>query len=113
MAHRAVLAATLGRPLSAAEVTRHLCHRRDCVNPAHLAVGAQADNVRDMVLARRHRVGERKPGAKLTCATVAQIRRRIAAGERPAALAREHRVSPNAIYAIRDGRKWRIPEAQP
>lgn len=36
-------------------VVMHLCDVRDCVNPAHLSIGTQGDNIRDMMTKRRHR----------------------------------------------------------
>lgn len=35
----------------------HSCHNRQCVAPDHLSAGSRADNMRDMVLAGRHRNG--------------------------------------------------------
>ena len=32
---------------SFAEVIRHRCHNRQCINPAHLEIGSRADNKRD------------------------------------------------------------------
>jgi len=38
-------------------VVRHSCHNRACINPEHLSVGTDADNVKDMDNAgRRYRV---------------------------------------------------------
>jgi hypothetical protein len=36
----------------------HKCETRSCVNPAHMFVDTQADNVRDMVAKRRQHRGE-------------------------------------------------------
>lgn len=44
-------------------VVRHLCHRRRCVNAAHLAIGTDADNARDRVRAGR---GANQHGAATT-----------------------------------------------
>lgn len=30
-----------------AQVVRHLCHNRQCINPDHLTIGSRADNKRD------------------------------------------------------------------
>jgi predicted XRE-type DNA-binding protein len=64
----------------------HTCDVRNCVNPAHLWLGTQADNVADCVTKGRasngahvHR-GSRHGNSKLTEAVVAEIRQRYAAG---------------------------------
>ena len=56
----------------------HHCDNPPCVNPEHLFIGTQADNVRDCASKGRIRVGNRKgerhPTAKLTEDQVNQIR---------------------------------------
>lgn len=91
----------------------HVCHRCDdprCVNPEHLFLGTNADNVADRVAKGRSRSvgnrGERSPTAKLNLGAVAEIRRRVAAGTRQATIAREFGLSPQAISDVVNRRSW-------
>lgn len=56
----------------------HRCDVRNCVNPDHLFLGSQSDNMRDMVSKGRAKgtfeKGERSRRAKLTDAQVAEVR---------------------------------------
>lgn len=54
LAHRAAYAMTWGE-CPAGAVLRHTCDTPRCVNPCHLVIGTQADNVRDMVARGRSR----------------------------------------------------------
>jgi hypothetical protein len=47
-------------PIPAGQIVRHTCDNPGCVNPAHLLLGTQRDNIQDRV--RRGRNGI--PGAK-------------------------------------------------
>ena len=53
----------------------HTCDNPPCVNPAHLFLGTDADNVRDMVKKGRQAKHEQNGGAKLTEEQVDRIRR--------------------------------------
>ena len=102
----------------------HVCHRCDnppCVNPAHLYLGTNAQNMRDavrnglMASGERHGLAkypERRPRgaghgmAKLTEADVLAIRQRHQGGETQMALATAYRVSFQTIHLIVRRKRW-------
>lgn len=53
----------------------HRCDNRTCVNPKHLFVGTNIDNVDDMIAKKRHGIGERNGRAILTEEDVQWIRK--------------------------------------
>lgn len=98
----------------------HRCDQRSCVNPAHLFLGSQQDNMDDMRAKGRavHPpiTGERNGYSRLTVKQAFEIRRRYVRGNpggrgeqsgSTRALAREFGVSQSAIQAIVGGRNWR------
>ena len=58
----------------------HSCDVRCCVNPDHLRLGTNADNIADKVARNRQQKGEGVPSAKFTAATIREIRRARAGG---------------------------------
>lgn len=58
----------------------HTCDNPQCVNPSHLFLGTQQDNMDDKVNKGRQARGERHGQCKLTDAQVSEIRQRYAAG---------------------------------
>jgi len=56
------------------ESVLHHCDNPACVNPSHLYLGTQADNIRDRSVRNRACRGERQHSAKLTEADVKHIR---------------------------------------
>lgn len=92
----------------------HVCHRCDvpaCVNPAHLFVGTQRDNMNDMDSKGRRGTwtpsGERNPNSKLTYADAQEIRRRHASGVATRLLAAEYAIDRSHVQGIVAGRVWR------
>ena len=89
-------------------VVCHACDTPWCVNPAHLWVGIQADNVADMDAKGRRRwkprLGEKVNTAKLTKNDVLAIR---ASDESGPVLARRYGVSKEQIGNIRRRRQGR------
>ena len=49
LAHREVMGWVLGRPLRRSEFVLHACDTPSCVNPAHLSVGTQRQNMAQSV----------------------------------------------------------------
>lgn len=78
----------------------HTCDNRPCVNPAHLFLGTNAENMQDKISKGRQIVGERVPGAKLTETQVIQIRELYDAGWDRRDLAEVYGVTPTNISSI-------------
>jgi methylaspartate ammonia-lyase len=80
----------------------HKCDNRGCVNPDHLFIGTQTDNMRDKIYKQRH-AGSYGP-QKLGPADVLAIR---ASDERNLDIAARYGVSASLICNIRKGRAWK------
>jgi HNH endonuclease len=85
----------------------HRCDNPACVNPAHLFLGTQKDNMRDCKKKGRTAHGERQGRAKLTASNVAQIRRMRQSGEACAEIGKRFNVHPDHVTRIANGRQWR------
>ena len=115
LAHRLAWVLANGVPIEKGVVVRHICDNPQCVNPAHLCLGDQLNNVQDMVSRKRqnffgrrnHRqVGERNPTAKLTATQVIEIRSRRRQGESLSKLAAEFGISKSYVGNLAACRKW-------
>ena len=88
----------------------HTCDNPGCVNPAHLFVGSQSDNIRDMYNKGRgvDNSGEKNGLSKLTDVQVNEIRERYTGkyGEQTA-LAKEYGVTPRNIGSIVNNKHWK------
>lgn len=85
----------------------HVLHRCDnhlCVNPNHLFLGTNLDNVFDKVQKGRHPVGEKGAKAKLTSDQVLAIRRDNRSQRR---IAEDYGVSHTVIGHIKNRVIWR------
>ena len=108
--HRLAYAQAHGLKLSDLNgmIVRHACDNRACVNPAHLVLGTQADNMHDMAARGRNRQpkGERNARANLTEQAVVQIRKRLASGESHRAIALDFGVCNSQISRISTRKIW-------
>lgn len=85
----------------------HTCDLRTCVNPAHLFLGAPADNSADMARKGRAARGERNSAAKLTAEDIAAIRQAWANGETQTSIAKRYPVGQTMISEIVLRHCWR------
>jgi DNA invertase Pin-like site-specific DNA recombinase len=88
----------------------HTCDVRRCVNPAHLRLGTQADNIADMDTKGRRRGhvqrGTKNPLAKLTEDDVRKMRAEYAAGARQVDLAARYGIWQGTVSSILRRRTW-------
>lgn len=85
----------------------HHCDNPCCVNPAHLFLGTQTDNMADMMSKVRQARGARHSQAKLTEAQVVEIRRRYVRGVITyKMLAAEYGVGTETIALIIQRKNW-------
>lgn len=104
-AHRVALIAS-GVPDDPSLHVLHSCDRPPCCNPAHLRFGTTADNFDDMRRRGRIRNGAACRNAVLTDDLVLEMRRRAAAGEPIAAIARSMGINQNTAYFATTRRSW-------
>jgi hypothetical protein len=98
----------------------HFCDTPACINPAHLSVGTNIDNVADRHRkerdargdrngARLHpetRRGARNGRAKLSADDVASVRAALSRGDRQVDIAARFGVKQSAISKIKRGALW-------
>lgn len=89
----------------------HSCDNRRCVNPSHLWLGTDRDNLQDALRKGRGRRGvhrgEDNVCSKLTEQDVRQIRRRVDAGETQTGVAREFGVHKTTVQYLYARKTWR------
>lgn len=108
MAHRAAWKVLVGEIPEGMQLN-HTCHNRACINPDHLYLGTQIDNMRDMQDAGRENkaLGERGGMTVLTEVAVREIRKLIGEGWTNKDIARVFGVAPTTVSSIKRKRTWR------
>lgn len=107
LAHRLSYEVHVG-PIPAGKVLCHRCDNPSCVNPAHLMVGEQADNVADMARKGRARKKGLKGSAHHQALLTEELVRTIRASDLSAReLSESLGVSKTAIYEVRSRRTWK------
>lgn len=98
-----------GGPIPPGMQVLHRCDNPPCVNPDHLFLGTNLDNVADRVEKGRSArlLGERATSAKLTEADVRAIRRMASLGMTNMEIAAEFNVSNQNVSQIVLRRTWK------
>ena len=104
-AHRASYEAFVG-PIPKGMHVCHTCDNVYCVNPAHLFLGTQKQNLEDMARKKRSTWGEKNPMAKLTFDDAIQIREQKQLGASNKELATKFKTSISNISAIIRKERW-------
>lgn len=78
-----------------------------CVNPDHMFLGSNYDNVQDMVKKGRNSRGEKHPWAKLTEKQVLEIKTKVAQGLTQESIARDYNICRQTISDIHRGVRWK------
>lgn len=103
LAHRLAWELAYG-PIPTGERVCHRCDNPCCVNPDHLFLGSQKENIHDCIRKGRRNAWGRQ---KLHETDVLAIRARVAAGELQKAVARAFGVKHNTISGIVNGHSWK------
>ena len=111
LAHR-LSYACFRRAVPAGCCVLHICDNPKCINPAHLFLGSQAENVADCTAkgrwarSRPSQRGELNAQAKLKRCDVEAIRELANQGIPQRRIARRYGISQSQVSNIRRGAKW-------
>ena len=101
--HRLAWELTNG-PIPDGKRVLHKCDVPRCINPSHLFLGSQSDNMRDMHGKSRAAIGERHGNAKITEDQVMSI---LSDARGPSKVAAQYGISASTVCDIRAGRSWK------
>lgn len=98
---------TTHEPIAPGRSICHTCDNPPCINPSHLFIGTQGDNIRDAVRKGRLARGSINSQAKLTEPQIEKIRSLYAAGNTThAAIAIQFGLSRQHVGDIVNRRRW-------
>lgn len=96
-------------PIKSGMLICHICDNRRCINPEHLFIGTQKDNIKDMFNKKRQirHSGEDHYNHRLTKNKVIEIRKLHLSGISTYELARNYGVSQGAVSDIVRRKTWK------
>lgn len=105
LAHRVSYELFIG-PIPEGIFVLHRCDNRQCVNPKHLFLGTNSDNMQDMIKKgrARHQRGEQCSFSRLNAALVQSIRSDPRTSD---AIAKQIGVNPSTVERVRRRETWR------
>lgn len=91
------------------KIVMHICDNRKCVNPIHLKLGTQDDNMKDCKTKQRNvkHTGEDHGMALLSESQVINILSELKQGVKSKDLAHKYRVHRGTIDAIKLNKSWK------
>lgn len=89
------------------QLVRHTCDNRSCVNPEHLVLGTQKQNMQDCIERQRIAKGTKQHLARMDEQRVLELRARHAAGETQRDLATSFDISQPTVSQIVRRVTWR------
>ena len=93
-------------PIPAGMSVLHKCDIECCVNPAHLFLGTQADNMQDKKKKGRALRGERVGNSKLKESDVLQILEALDHGDSQYIIAARFNIAQCHVSDIKNGKRW-------
>jgi hypothetical protein len=107
LTHRIAWTRTHG-PIPAGKLVLHRCDNPGCVNPSHLFLGTQADNMRDRSSKHRQATGVTNGRAQLDTYLVCEMRRMYRSGRyKQTRLAKMFGISQSVVHYIVTGKIWK------
>jgi hypothetical protein len=85
-------------------VVRHKCDNSICINPLHLEIGTQKDNIHDMIARNRLAIGGRHGMAKLNEEKVIAIFNEVGTNQ---AIGDKYNVSASIVSNIKNKKRWK------
>lgn len=85
----------------------HKCDVPLCVNPNHLFIGTQLDNMKDMAMKKRSTIGEKNPMSKITQEIANETRKRYLNGELMVDIANDYDISRVLVSYIINNKIWK------
>jgi|SRR5882724_6627745 len=106
LAHRASWLLMVG-DIPTGQCVLHRCDTPACVNPRHLFLGTQLENIADCISKGRNVRGETQGRSKVTSSQVLKIRELRRSGVKTEAIAKEFGVSHDCVRAIVRRTRWK------